>query len=159
MERAFFQSIIIGILTYFSPIKELIHLIFLMCLVDMVTGIWKSIKIGGLKAFSSRKARRSIVKIVAYLLAVISTYGLEIVIFNSPGSYLTKGIAASIALIEIASLFENLATITGNPIFLKMFDSISTYFNRNKDIINSIDPTLDNPDKDDSKTSKDETID
>lgn len=143
----------ISILAFFSAAQPLIYLILAITFLDFITGFLKSMKISGTwKCFKSRIARRSIVKTMCYLIAVLVGYAIELVIFGSAAGYLTKSIASSIILVEFSSLLENMAVITGQTLFLKIFDITKTIFNTNKDILTKIDPTLNQEDDDETKS-------
>lgn len=125
---------------YLAPLQPLVILIFILTGVDLITGLWLSIKTKGLKSIKSRGLKRTIIKLTAYLLAVILTFLFENILLGITGLYLTKIVAGYISLTELASNFENLGGITNkNSLFMKLFDVIKTYFNKNKDIINQID--------------------
>jgi phage-related holin len=144
MKEFFLKTVIVGFLSYFAEIRDIIHLIIIFSVLDIITGIWKSVILHGWKSFSSRKLRRSIVKIGAYLVAILVSYATDKTLIGIEDTIvLTRLTAGIIGLIEMASLFENLSVITGKKIFIIIFDNIKTYFNRNKDLLIKIDPTLD----------------
>jgi len=148
-------------LAYFSPIQTLFNLIFVLVLIDFITGVWSAIIKNGvwkqycvhipfkkdpfcfrlpLAGLNSRTMKRSVIKILCYNIAILVTFLIENIIFGS-GIVITKWVTGFISLVEVASIFENLTKISGNPLFNKIYDTLSTYFNRNKNIINQIDGT------------------
>lgn len=148
MKTLLIKVLFISCLSYFLPIKELIHLVFILTSLDFILGAGWAVYKGGIKAFKSRKARRSIVKVLAYQLAIMVGFGVEQVLFNvSDVGYLTKSIAGAVILVEFSSMLETLALITGKQVFRKIFELTSTIFNRNKDLLTNIDPTLDMDDE------------
>jgi len=163
------QLLIIGI-TYLAVAKAMFFLMFALVFLDFITGIWKAVLANGIwrhfdipimftkrrlkfklpiAGLNSHTMKRTVVKTTCYFIAILTGFLLENVILGT-GLVLTKIVTGFIAVVEIASIFENLAKITGNPVFNKIFDAISTYFNRNKDIINKIDGTNE---KSDSSTN------
>ena len=128
--------------TYMADIKHLFHVMFALVMIDLITGIWKSVKACGWCSIKSRTLKRSVIKLGAYTLAIISTYIIEKEIILS-GIYVSRFVVGLICMVEAASIFENLSEITGNNVFLKIFDSLKTYFNTNKNIINQIDTKKD----------------
>ena len=125
-------------LSYMAEIKHLFHVMIALVFIDLITGIWKSVKASGWRSIKSRTLKRSVIKVTAYTLAIISTYIIEKEIILT-GIYISRIVVGLICMVEIASIFENLAEITGDNVFLKIFETLKTYFNTNKDIINKID--------------------
>lgn len=107
-----------ALLLYFEPIKDVYFLMVIVVVMDFITGIGASVKRKIPR--SSSRFKNSIIKCFCYFGAVFVFWqfeirlGLEHVI----GSY--KVIAGFIAIVEIISILENMAVITGNPIFLKI---------------------------------------
>ena len=107
-----------ALLLYFEPIKDVYILMVIVVVMDFITGIGASVKCKIPR--SSSRLKNSIIKCFCYFGAVFIFWqfeirlGLEYVI----GSY--KVIAGFIAIVEIISILENMAVITGNPIFLKI---------------------------------------
>ena len=129
-------------LAYFIAIKALVWVIFTLVIFDLITGIWKVVKLNGWKTLNSKGYKRTIIKMAAYFIALISVFLIEAEILGS-GIFLCKIVAGMISLVELASIAENLTTITGQPIFMKIYDTLKTYFNTNKNIIDKIDTDKD----------------
>lgn len=134
-------KIVIFIVGYLNPVSNLIAIVLLLMSIDFMTGLYKSIhtREKGKKWWQvvhSRKLKRSIVKFVAYTIAILTAQviGSEF-LFDLPIAQITATYAA---ITETASIFENLAIITNNTVFLKIYNTIATYFNRNKDVIQNI---------------------
>lgn len=139
---------------FLLPIHFLFLTIYTFIGLDFLTGIWKvlvknkiwkNIKIFNkfniklpLAGLNSHTMKRTIIKTICYSIALLTTYMLESQIIGT-GIILSKIVAGFISMVEVASIFENLAEISGNSLFNKLFDIIKTYFNTNKDIINKID--------------------
>lgn len=107
-----------ALLLYFEPIRDVYILMIIIVVMDFITGIGASAKRKIPR--SSSRFKNSIIKCFCYFGVVFVFWqfeirlGLEHVI----GSY--KVIAGFIAIVEIISILENMAVITGNPIFLKI---------------------------------------
>jgi phage-related holin len=119
-------------------------LIVSLVIIDLITGIWASRKRG--EVISSRRLRKSMPKIIGYLMAI-----LVAIILQSPHLMgdlipLVRCVATFLAFTETLSIFENISDITGIPL-LKYFKKIM----RKKDVLNSL---LDETDKDDTDTSE-----
>ena len=135
------KTILLSTLAYFAPIYAIIYLVFILVGVDFITGLYLSIK--DKKKIQSRKLKRTIIKLTAYLLALIITFLFECIILGS-GILVTKIIGGYISLTEIASIFENLGKIINkNSLYIVLYDTLKTYFNINKKIINNIDTEKD----------------
>lgn len=136
----FLTKIVFIIAAYFVAIKMLVWVIFTLVIFDLVTGIWKTVRKDGWKALNSKGYKRTIIKLAAYMMALVSTFLIEAEILGT-GIFLCKIVSGMISLVEIASIFENLTEITGQPLFMKIYDLLKTKLNTNKDIINSFDGT------------------
>ena len=152
-------------LAFIAPINFLFYTIYAFIFLDFITGVWKTLKNNGvwkkitilkhkiqlpLAGLNSHTAKRTIIKTICYTIALLTTYILESQIIGS-GVVLSKIVAGFISMVEVASIFENLGEISANPVFMKIFDYISTYFNKNKNIINKIDGAKDESNKDTKK--------
>ena len=136
----FLVKLFILAITYMEGIKHLYHVMFALIALDFFTGLWKCVQRNGWNSFKSRTAKRSVIKIGAYSIAIAATFFIEKEIIGS-GIYITRAVTGFIAMVEAASIFENLAEITGNNVFLKIFNLLKTSVNTNKNIINKIDTT------------------
>lgn len=166
MKNYIIQTILIG-LTYLAAAKAMYFLMFALVIIDFITGVWKAVLLNGIWKYydirilfttrrlkfklpiaglNSHTMKRSVVKITCYSFAILTTFLLETEIFGT-GIILTKIVTGFIALVETASIFENLAKISGMNVFNKIFDTIATYFNKNKNIINKIDGTIEDSNK------------
>jgi hypothetical protein len=137
--KSFIQTAFIASIAYFNPILATIYLILIVTGLDMVTGIMAAVKIGGWKAVQSHIMGRSIIKILAYLTAVLVSFGCGVVLLGE-GVVIAKAVAGAVILVETASLFENLGKITNkSSLFIAMFGLLKTKLNTNKDILNKMD--------------------
>ncbi|WP_059026748.1 phage holin family protein [Gabonibacter massiliensis] len=102
---------------YLAPMKEVFWCMLLFVTIDLIVGIIASSKNG--IGRSSRRARKSVLKLLCYLGAVVMAFVAEKAFTGEMiGSY--KWIGGFICLVEFISILENMATITGSPIFLKI---------------------------------------
>lgn len=114
------SATLVGVLAYLSPMGEVFWCMFLFVFADLLTGIYASRK--NHIATSSRRMRKSIAKLLCYLLAILLSFVAERSFGAEFGSY--KLIGGFVCLVEFLSILENLTTITGNPIFLKIIELI-----------------------------------
>lgn len=111
----------VSLLAYLSPMEEVFYCMLFFVVVDLVVGVMASSKNG--IGRSSRRARRSLIKLLCYMGAILMAYVAEQTFAGEGiGSY--KWIGGFICLVEFVSILENMATITGNPIFLKIIKLI-----------------------------------
>lgn len=122
---------------FFASIKPLVWLILGLTTVDFITGIWRTVKLYGVKSLTSSGYKRTTIKLAAYMIALYCTFSIETVILGT-GIFISKIVAGIICLTEFASITENLGQITGSNIFNQIFDILKSKLNTNKDIINKV---------------------
>jgi phage-related holin len=109
------------VIAYLSPINMIFHAIWFLIAVDLLTGIWKSIKAGDRVRSSGLRATAE--KFLFYTLSIVVVFIVDEVFFNN-SSHLASIIGAYIALTELLSIFENVAVITGHDIYIKIKEVI-----------------------------------
>lgn len=106
---------------YFSPVQEIFVLMIGFVAVDLVTGLIASRNRRIPR--SSRRLRKSVLKVLCYIAAVLLAFWAEQVLqiewFASH-----RFIAGLICVVEFISVLENLAVISGHPVFLKIIKLI-----------------------------------
>lgn len=119
---------------YFSPVKEIFILMIGFVAVDLVAGLVASHNRRVPR--SSRRLRKSVLKILCYIAAVLLAFWAEQVLqiewFASH-----RFIAGLICVVEFISILENLAVISGHPVFLKIIKLIRGKASQD-DVINEI---------------------
>lgn len=97
-----------------APVHAMMITVGVLIFLDLVTGIWASIKRGD--KVTSAAMRRTISKILIYNIAVITGFLLEKYLIGGivPASNL---IAGTIGIIETISILENGNSILGDNIF------------------------------------------
>jgi hypothetical protein len=122
---------ILGIVTIFLPIKELMITIGFLVGADMVVGIWKAIKLG--IKIRSRRMSDSVTKMLLYQLAIVSGFLIETYIIEGLIP-ITKLIATVIAVIEFKSIIESIESVTGKDLWGK----IKTLVGRKSEDLNDV---------------------
>lgn len=89
------------------PIQKMLIAVIVLTFIDMVVGIWASVKEG--YKVTSRSLRRTLSKICVYQLSIIVAFLIETYMLDYP---LTKAVTGLIGVIEGKSFFENLYRIT-----------------------------------------------
>ena len=145
---------------FLLPLETFITIILILVVLDLITGLWKNIRLNkeektgnilanlllSIRKIRSRGLKRTLIKFSAYSIALLVAQILTNIFV--PGINLAYFVAFYASLTESASIFENLAVITNNKIFLKIFDIIKTKLNIDKDIIDKIDITSSDKEKD-----------
>ena len=108
---------LLGIITIFLPIKELMITIGFLVGADMIVGIWKALKIG--QRIRSRRMSDSVTKMLLYQLAIVSGFLIETYIIEQLIP-ITKLIATVIAIIEFKSIVESIEAVTGKDLWGKI---------------------------------------
>lgn len=126
---------VIGMLTSFLiPLQGFILITFALVLGDLVTGMIAANGRG--EKIRSKGIGRTIYKFIVYMIAILCSSGIEKVFGGGVGFItemqpITWLVAATIALREIKSVFENIESYTGTPLtsriglFEKLFNSKS----------------------------------
>ena len=126
--------------TFFLPITGILFLIGFAIVIDTVTGIWKSKKLG--VPITSRKLSAIISKLMLYEVAVILFYLIDrfilndiILTFFSVPLMLTKILALVLVSIETISISENYKAVKG----IDLWQAMKLLFARARDIKQDID--------------------
>ena len=126
--------------TFFLPITGILFLIGFSIVIDTITGIWKSKKLG--IPITSRKLSAIISKLMLYEVAVILFYLIDrfilndiILTFFSVPLMLTKILALVLVSIETISISENYKAVKG----IDLWQAMKLLFARARDIKQDID--------------------
>ena len=126
--------------TFFLPITGILFLIGFSIVIDTITGIWKSKKLG--VPITSRKLSAIISKLMLYEIAVLLFYLIDrfilndiILTFFSVPLMLTKILALVLVSIETISISENYKAVKG----IDLWQAMKLLFARARDIKQDID--------------------
>ena len=133
--RLSFMKLLAVVGAFFLPISGILFLIGFAILLDTLTGIWKSKKLG--IPITSRKLSAIVSKLFLYEIAVIGFYLIDyfilndiILVFFSIPLMLTKILSLVLVSIECISINENYFAIRG----ISVWDSMKLLFSRAKEI-------------------------
>lgn len=133
--RLSFMKLLAVVGAFFLPISGILFLIGFAILLDTLTGIWKSKKLG--IPITSRKLSAIVSKFFLYEVAVIGFYLIDywilndiILTFFSVPLMLTKILSLVLVSIECISINENYFAIRG----ISVWDSMKLLFSRAKEI-------------------------
>lgn len=104
------------VVLYLSPISSFVHIVLILVLIDNITGIWASVKNG--EPFTANKLRKTITKFILYSVAIITGYLLQSLV--NDGTAIAKYVAFAIGSVEVVSIYENIARITGLNVFKQL---------------------------------------
>jgi hypothetical protein len=131
-------SAVVG--SFFLPISGILFLIGFAILVDTLTGIWKSKKLG--IPITSRGLSAIVSKLFLYEVAVILTYLIDKFILNdiilqffSVPLMLTKVLSLVLVSIEAISISENYKAVKG----IDIWSALKNLLQRSKEIKKDID--------------------
>jgi hypothetical protein len=126
--------------SFFLPISGILFLIGFAILVDTLTGIWKSKKLG--VPITSRGLSAIVSKLFLYEVAVILTYLIDKFILNdiilqffSVPLMLTKVLSLVLVSIEAISISENYKAVKG----IDIWSALKNLLQRSKEIKKDID--------------------
>jgi len=106
------------ILSYFTPIATIVHVMFIFIIVDLVSAIWAAKKNN--IAVESRKMRKTVVKIFWYTAAVLMAHMMETE-FSLQFAHMAQIVGGFVCMVEMKSVFENITKITNEPVFIKIY--------------------------------------
>jgi len=133
----FMMKIGVLILAFLAPIAIFIHSIIFLTIVDLITAIIRDKKIKRYEGISgrvieSRKLRKTVTKIIMYILFIISSYILMIVTFNST-FFIPNIVFGLLSMVEVVSIGENMSFITDNNVFVGITKKVSKFFTKKID--------------------------
>lgn len=108
--------------------KAIIVATVMFIFVDLLTGLWKALKLK--EKITSKALRRTIEKLISYLLVIMLAKILDKTIINIEAISLHTIVAGLIFLVEFKSVTENMGIITGNKIFSEIYSTVSQIIKR-----------------------------
>ncbi len=125
----------LAVVAYLSPLYEMFVALMLFVAADMVTGVLASKRRRIPR--SSRRLRRSVAKLVNYILAMTLAYTAEHA-FDVEWFVAHRAIGAFICAVEMLSILENMAVSTGHPVFLAIVKWFRGKVSEKDDVIKEI---------------------
>ena len=106
--------VLTAIISFFLPIQGLLLSVGIVIALDTITGVYRSVKIGGYQSFNSLRLGDVIGKLIMYTTAVIMVYILDkslvgdiLKIWFSIPFLATKIVTLVLVFIELVSIKEN----------------------------------------------------
>lgn len=107
-------------MSFFAPIKWLLVGALILVILDWITGVSASKKLG--VKMKSVSLYRTIVKFKDYSILIMASHLMTKIFFPDAGIDFAKVAAGYIAFVEFKSYCENMKVITGNEIWDKIFE-------------------------------------
>jgi len=122
---------LLGVISaFFADIQMLLIMIICLCFVDLITAIIRTFReseekgaLSKVKAVKSRKLRRTFIKMFLYLMFIMCCYLLPVACFGTD-LYMAEIAGATLGIVELKSIAENMSFITGNDGFTRAFKKI-----------------------------------
>ena len=136
-----FTQILPAFLLFFFPIKGLVISVGVVIIFDTITGVYRSVKLGGWACFNSERLSNVVGKLILYNLAIVSIYVLDEMLigeffktwFSIP-FFVTKIVALVLCFIEITSIKENIE----ESFNVNIFKLLQNFFQRTKELSDDI---------------------
>lgn len=113
--KSYLNYILTGLALFFAPIQGLLIAVGMSIALDTFTGVFKSIKLNGLKSIRSRKLSNIVSKMLLYQITLILLFVIDKFLLNefaqlhfSIQFMFTKVVAIVLIFIELVSIKENI---------------------------------------------------
>ena len=123
---AFVKLFIAAAVAYISPAHDLLVAMGVLIFIDLVTGIYKTIRTQGFGSITAKGLRSTADKIVLYPIGIIAAYVLEI--YWIPELPVMRISTSWFAITEFKSILENLGKILGIDAWTAIWPRIKDYF-------------------------------
>lgn len=131
----YISAFLLSLLAVLAPIQPLVIAMIVLVLFDLILGVSVAWKTG--VPITSKGLRHSIIKIMVYLVAIISGFVCETYLLGGLLP-ITKILAAMIGISELKSVLENAEILTNNRLIVYLTDKLSP--KSAKDLVDSIFP-------------------
>jgi len=127
----FFSYIFSLVMGWVFNSQDLLIAMFIFVIADLLTGVWKAIKLKGFKSLTASGIRRTVEKLIGYSVIIILSNIIDEVIIKDIEWFsliiITTGL---IILAEFKSIAENLSAITENKIFINIYEYTKKLFSK-----------------------------
>lgn len=127
---------ICALAAYLSPLKGVFYLILLIAVFDLATGLYASTRKHVPR--TSRRLRKSVEKLFCYMGIIYLFWEFEKQVGIDGFVCTYKMVTGFIFLVEVISILENMAVITGHKTFTDIVRFIRGKAGRNDDVIRDI---------------------
>lgn len=113
--KSYLNYILTGLLLFFVQIQGLLVAVGIAIALDTITGVFKSIKLNGLKSIRSRRLSNVVSKMLLYQITIILLFVIDKFLLNefinihfTTQFLFTKLVAIILVFIELTSIKENI---------------------------------------------------
>jgi phage-related holin len=142
----FITTIFIAALMFLTPIKDFVHLIIALIIIDFITGIISSFKND--EKITAKRMVKTVYKLILYSVAIIATYLVQQIANDNIG--VVRIAALFIAATELKSIYENISKVVGGDIFTQLWNILKSKID---DFIGNIKVTKGSNDEINNETS------
>lgn len=139
--KTYINYILTGLALFFAPIQGLLIAVGMAIALDTFTGIFKSIKLNGLKSIRSRKLSNIVSKMLLYQITLILLFVIDKFLLNefaklhfSIQFMFTKVVAIVLIFIELVSIKENIE----EALKIDIWKMLKNLLNRAKEVKSDI---------------------
>lgn len=120
---SYLKMLILAVLTVFAPIKASVIAIFVLTVLDLITGVIAAHKEG--QPITSAGFKRTVIKLALYEIALCAAFLVQQYLTQDlfPAS---KLVAAIVGLTELKSMLENMDRISGDKFFVGIIAKVSS---------------------------------
>lgn len=118
--KSILYTALMAVVAFTAPIHSLVYGVLFLVGVDLVLGIWRA-KRNGLP-IKSKELKATLVKLFLYELLVLVAFVIDTVFI--PGNFIVRTASAGIALVELKSIAENVANLTGFNLWALVKDKL-----------------------------------
>ena len=127
--------------TFLAPISGIIYTLLFFTLLDTVFGVYRVVRLEGVKGLKSTKLFNVVVKLFFYLGATIGMFFIDKFILNGTKIMniefiLTKAMAVSFIYIEVKSMDETSVKLGNRSIWVVFAEMVQKFKQIKKDIKN-----------------------
>ena len=107
---------------FFMPIAAILILTICFIVADFAVGLTVSYRVRRV-GFTTLKAWRTVFKFAGAMTSIVAAYAIEVYIFKTDSTYLSRGVAGILCGFDFYSLLANFAILSNHPAFraLKRF--------------------------------------
>ncbi|WP_345329574.1 phage holin family protein [Mucilaginibacter defluvii] len=125
---SFISKFLLWFLVFTTPIHQFLITIYVLLLVDLITGIYCKVVIKR-EPFTSKRLKDTTVKFIGYSMAVFIGLMVDIAMLGDSALMLARIVAGYIMLTEFQSGIENISIITGTNLWVMIKDKVTELFN------------------------------
>lgn len=114
------KTLLVSLAAVLAPVKAVMLGAGFLIFADLISGLWRAWK--EKESITSSGFRRTVTKIVAYELAIVTALVMETYLLD--GVPIIKIVASMIAMTEGKSIMENLSIVTGVDFIKALLEKI-----------------------------------